>query len=95
MPRAPGVRCDTPLVEDFAVLDVVPNEVVADLICSLLEEAGIPSTERLTNVGGAIGVGMPVIGSREILVPADQLERAREVLAEQEQAGPLPGEPDS
>jgi Putative prokaryotic signal transducing protein len=82
-------------MEDLAVLDVVPNEVVADLICSLLDEAGIPCTQRLTNVGGAIGVGMPVIGSREILVPADQLERAREVLAEQEQAGPLPGETDS
>jgi len=74
---------------------VVPNEVLADLLCSLLEEAGIPSTQRLTNVGGAIGVGMPVIGSREVLVPEDQLERAREVLAEQEQAGPLPGEADS
>ena len=36
-----------------------------------------------------------MIGSREILVPADQLDRAREVLAEQEQAGPLPGETDS
>jgi hypothetical protein len=82
-------------VEELAVLDVVPNEVLADLLCSLLEEAGVPATQRLTNVGGAIGVGMPALGSREILVPADQLERAREVLADQEQAGPLPGEPDS
>ena len=77
-------------VDELVVLDVVPNEVLADLLCSLLEEAGIPCTQRLTNVGGAIGVGMPAIGSREVLVPADQLERAREVLAEQEQAGPLP-----
>jgi len=79
-------------VDELVVLDVVPNEVLADLLCSLLEEAGIPCTQRLTNVGGAIGVGMPAIGSREVLVPADQLERAREVLAEQEQAGPLPGD---
>lgn len=77
---------------DFAVLDVVPNEVVADMLCSILEEAGIPCTQRQTNVGGAIGVGMPVIGSREILVPADQLDRAREALEEQERAGPLPDE---
>ncbi len=77
-------------MEEFAVLDVVPNEVLADLLCSLLEEAGIPCAQRLTNTGGAIGVGMPVIGAREILVPEDQLERAREVLAEQQQAGPLP-----
>ena len=60
------------------------------MICSLLEEAGIPCAQRQTNVGGAIGVGMPMLGSREILVPADQLDRAREVLSEQEQAGPLP-----
>jgi Putative prokaryotic signal transducing protein len=79
-------------VGDFAVLDVVGNEIEADLLCSILEEAGIPAMQRQTNVGGAIGVGMPVIGSREILVPAEQLERAREVIAEQENAGPLPGE---
>lgn len=94
MPRPRRARCDTACVEELAVLDVVPNEVLADLICSLLDEAGVPCTQRLTNVGGAIGVGMPALGSREILVPAGQLERAREVLAEQEQAGPLP-EPDS
>ena len=56
VPRAPRARCDTPLMEDLAVLDVVPNEVLADLICSLLEEAEIPCTQRLTNVGGAIPV---------------------------------------
>ncbi|HEY6837021.1 MAG TPA: DUF2007 domain-containing protein [Gaiellaceae bacterium] len=70
-------------MSDLAVLDVVPNEAEAELLCAILEDAGIPAMQRVTAMGaGAMG-GLPV-GAREILVRAEELERAREVLERQE-----------
>lgn len=73
--------------DDLAVLDVVQNEAEAELLCSLLRSAGIPAMQRLTTMGGGAADGFPTGGGpREILVRAEQLERARDTL-EQRQRG--------
>ena len=69
---------------DLAVLEVVPTETEAELICSLLRDSGIPAMQRLTTMGGGAADGMPVGGPREILVRAEQLSRARETLERQQ-----------
>ena len=74
----------TGAVSDLAVLDVVPTEMEAEIVCSFLQSEGIPAMQRQTTMGGGAADGMPVGGAREILVRADQLERAREVLEQQE-----------
>lgn len=64
-------------------LTVVANEVEAEVILSLLRTEGIESTQQMTNYGAggidAVGSG----GPREILVRAEDLERATELIAEQ------------
>jgi hypothetical protein len=67
-------------MSDLAVLDVVPNEAEAELICSFLREAGIPAMQRQTTMGAGAANGFPVGGAREILVREEQLERARKAL---------------
>jgi len=67
-------------MSELAVLDVVPNEIEAELICSLLREAGIPAMQRQTTMGAGSADGFPVGGAREVLVRAGQLERARKLL---------------
>ena len=64
-------------------LTVVANEVEAEVILSLLRTEGIESTQQMTNYGAggidAVGSG----GPREILVRAEDLERATELIVEQ------------
>jgi hypothetical protein len=74
-------------MSDLVTLDVVPNEVEAELICGILREAGIPAMQRLTTGGAGATDGFPVGGAREILVRAEQLERARKTLEHQERGG--------
>lgn len=71
--------------DDLAVLDVAPDETEAELICSLLHDAGIPAMHRLTAMGSGASGGLPIGGGpREILVRAEQLGRARETLEDVE-----------
>ncbi|TML33071.1 MAG: DUF2007 domain-containing protein [Actinobacteria bacterium] len=69
---------------DLTVLEVVPTEAEAELICSLLQDAGIPAMQRQTTMGGGAADGFPAGGPREILVRAEQLSRARETLERQQ-----------
>jgi Putative prokaryotic signal transducing protein len=68
-------------MDDLATLTVVRNETEAELVTALLRTAGIPSFHRQTNAGAGFGDGMPQTGAHEVLVEADDLERAREALA--------------
>jgi hypothetical protein len=70
-------------VSDLAVLEVVPTEAEAELIRTLLGDAGIVSMQRMTNAGSGAADGLPVGGPREILVREEQLAQAREVLRRQ------------
>jgi hypothetical protein len=70
-------------VDDFAVADVVGSETEAELVCSILREAGIRCMQRITNAGAGAMDGMALGGPREIIVGAAQLEHARELLRAQ------------
>jgi type III secretory pathway lipoprotein EscJ len=66
------------------VLEVVGSELEAEVILALLRSEGIPSIAEKTNyaVGLADGSLSPG-GPREILVHAENLARAREILEQQ------------
>jgi Putative prokaryotic signal transducing protein len=71
-------------MDELAVVDVVPNPAEAELLCGLLRSAGIQCTYRLTNQGAGAFEGIPGVGAQEVVVRADDLESAREVLAQSE-----------
>jgi Putative prokaryotic signal transducing protein len=62
------------------VLDVVATEQEAEVICGLLRSAGIACLTRQTNVGAGASDGLTVAGPYEVVVRAEDLEAAREVL---------------
>jgi len=70
-------------VDDLAVMEVVGSEPEAELICSILRDAGIRCMQRITNAGSGASDGIAVGGSREIVVRADELAVARELIREQ------------
>jgi len=63
-------------------ITVVPNEGEAELIRSLLRDAGIESLQRQTDFGAGGGDGLPMFtGPREILVSEHDAKAASELLA--------------
>jgi Putative prokaryotic signal transducing protein len=67
-------------MSEFVRVTIVRDDVEADIVRGLLESAGIPSVKRVTDVAAGGWDGLPVGGAREILVPGDRLEEARELL---------------
>jgi hypothetical protein len=66
---------------ELARLTVVPNEIEAEQIRSLLGFEGIESIQRLTDFGsGSIDAGTSGVGAREILVNPEDLEAARAII---------------
>jgi len=67
--------------DELVVVDTVGTEFEADAVCGLLREAGIECNHRgATSTGGVLGgVGQ---GIREVVVRAEDAERAREALAD-------------
>ena len=64
-------------------LTVVSNELEAEQLRSLLRFEGMESIQRLTDFGsGTVDAGTSSYGAREVLVRAEDLERARELLRE-------------
>jgi len=71
-------------VEDLATVEVVNNEVEAEMLCSLLRDAGIECMYRMTNTAaGALG-GLGAAGPQEIVVRSEDLAAARAVLDAQQ-----------
>jgi Putative prokaryotic signal transducing protein len=69
---------------DLAVLQVVGSEPEAEIILSLLRSEGIPAIAQKTNYAvGLADAAESGAGPREILVHAENLERARAVLEDQ------------
>ena len=60
-------------------LTIVGSEPEADLLCDLLRSEGIECMHRVTDIGAGALDGVAAIGSREVLVHAGDLERAREL----------------
>jgi Putative prokaryotic signal transducing protein len=74
----------------FERLTVVGDETEAELIRSLLSGDGIDCFVRQTDFAAGATSGSSRSGPQEILVDADDLERARELLAAKP-VGELPG----
>ena len=69
------------MTNDLVRLRIVTNELEAEMVRSLLSTAGIESLQRYTDVGAGAYDGMPSGGGpREILVHANDLEAARELV---------------
>jgi hypothetical protein len=66
--------------EELVVVEVVATESEAELLCSLLRSAGIRCAYRVTNVGAGAADGLAVGGPQEVVVRAEDVESAREVL---------------
>jgi hypothetical protein len=69
---------------DLAVLEVVGSEPEAEVIFALLRSEGIPCISEKTNLAAGLADGsLSPVGPREILVHAENLARARELLEQQ------------
>jgi len=64
-------------------MEVVGSEPEAELVCSILRDAGIQCMQRITNAGSGAMDGMAVGGPREIVVRREELARARDVMRAQ------------
>ena len=70
--------------DDLVRLTVVSSEFEAEAVRGLLTEAGISSMQRPTDFAvGSLDGWSSAGGVREVLVNAEDLERARELLGEQ------------
>ena len=64
-------------------MEVVGSEPEAELVCSILRDAGIQCMQRITNAGSGAMDGMAIGGPREIVVRSVELDRARDVVRAQ------------
>ncbi len=69
------------MTQGLVRLKVVSSELEAELLRGLLEQQGIPSMYRPTDVSAAAFDGWSPGGAREALVAPADLERARELTA--------------
>jgi hypothetical protein len=66
--------------DDWVVVGVATSEPEAELLCSVLRDAGIECLPRLTNSGAGAGDGLGTVGAHDILVSGRDEQEAREVL---------------
>jgi hypothetical protein len=66
--------------DELVVVEVAGTEPEADLLCSLLRNAGIDCVPRLTNRGAGAGDGLGTVGPHEIMVRPQDARAAREIL---------------
>jgi Putative prokaryotic signal transducing protein len=66
----------------LARLTVAANEAEAELVRSLLRSDGIESELRTTDYGVGATDALGSFGAREVLVRAEDLDRARELITE-------------
>jgi Putative prokaryotic signal transducing protein len=67
-------------VDEFAVLDVVATEQEAEVLAGLLSSADIEAVVRQTNVGAGASDGLSTVGPYAVVVPAEDLDAARDIL---------------
>ncbi len=71
-------------MSELVVLEVVGSEPEGEVILGLLRSEGIPGVARKTNLAvGMADASASGAGPREIVVRAEDLERAREILEQQ------------
>jgi hypothetical protein len=74
-------------MDDLATVEVVRTEGEAELLCSLLNGAGITCMHRLSNRGAGAFEGLAAGGPHEIVVRREDLASARGVLDAQANPG--------
>jgi hypothetical protein len=67
-------------MDELVVVEVVATEAEAALLCSLLRNAGIRCTYRVSNYGAGAADGLSVGGPQEVIVRSEDLASAREIL---------------
>jgi Putative prokaryotic signal transducing protein len=70
---------------EMVALTIVPNELEAEQLCGLLRSNGIECASRPSNLSagaGTFGGGTGMAGPTEVLVRAEDLDAARELLPE-------------
>ena len=67
-------------MDELVVADVVGTEAEAEVLAGLLRSAGIRSATRQTNVGAGASDGLTTVGPYEVVVPAEDLDAAREII---------------
>ena len=55
-------------MDDWVVVEVARNEPEAELLCSVLRDAGIECLARLTNSGAGAGDGLSGVGGHDVIV---------------------------
>ncbi len=68
-------------MDELVVVEVVGTQGEAELLSSLLQNEGIPSSYRVSNYGAGAGDGLAVGGPQEVIVRSEDLAAAREILA--------------
>jgi hypothetical protein len=66
--------------DGLVVVEVFGTEQESEVVCGLLRSAGIECLTRQTNVGAGASDGLTVVGPYEVVVRAEDLEAAREVV---------------
>ena len=66
--------------DELVVVEVAGTQPEAELLCSLLRNAGIACLPRLTNRGAGAGQGFGIAGLHEIMVRSQDVPAAREIL---------------
>ena len=65
----------------LARVTTVGDELEAEMVCALLRTEGIDATHRRTDfAAGAADASTTAAGPREVVVPEQQLDSARELL---------------
>jgi hypothetical protein len=67
-------------VNDWIAVEVARNESEAELLCSVLRDAGIECLPRLTNSGAGAGDGLGTAGAHAIMVSPQDAQDARDIL---------------
>lgn len=76
--------------EKWKIIAVEPGRVRADIIRGRLETEGIPVKLRYESAGVIYGLTLDGLGNVEILVPAESLLRARNILDQSYEREELP-----
>jgi hypothetical protein len=79
-------------VDEAVAVKRVADEFEADLVCGLLRSAGIECGHRPTEDIDSAYDNFADVGPHEVIVHPDDLEAARELLADAESAGDEPPE---
>ena len=84
---APSVPATAPVYQELETIYETSNQIQAQLIRSLLEQASISAHISGESLQGALGELPPTMLYLRIQVPVEEAERARAIVLESERSG--------